>query len=172
MCCVRRHRSKSMRFLDTGQKANLPQPQDASGGGLGSGTGAKGSRLGPNLAPEEGFEPPAKRLTVACSTTELLRIRSRSIRPRNQAGFLADDRSGRNILLRAHRRLSRRRTPWRGNGGPGRNRTDVRGFAVLCMATLPPGRFWSVRAGKASRRYRCLPMGGQGVSRLGECSRV
>ena len=26
------------------------------------------------------------------------------------------------------------------NGGPGRNRTDVRGFAVLCMATLPPGR--------------------------------
>ena len=27
-----------------------------------------------------------------------------------------------------------------GNGGPGRNRTDVRGFAVLCMATLPPGR--------------------------------
>ncbi len=25
-------------------------------------------------------------------------------------------------------------------GGPGRNRTDVRGFAVLhCMATLPPG---------------------------------
>ena len=25
-------------------------------------------------------------------------------------------------------------------GGPGRNRTDVRGFAVRCMATLPPGR--------------------------------
>src|SRR6185369_6661707 len=25
-------------------------------------------------------------------------------------------------------------------GGPGRNRTDVRGFAVPCMATLPPGR--------------------------------
>ena len=25
------------------------------------------------MAPEEGFEPPAKRLTVACSTTELLR---------------------------------------------------------------------------------------------------
>jgi hypothetical protein len=166
MCCVRRQHPNPRAFLRSGQKAKLPQTPDASGGGLRSGTGAKGSRLGPNLAPEEGFEPPAKRLTVACSTTELLRIRSRSVRPRNQAGFLADDRSGRNILLRAYGRLSRRCTPWRGNGGPGRNRTDVRGFAVLCMATLPPGRFWSVRAGKASRRYRCLPMGGQGVSPL------
>lgn len=24
-------------------------------------------------------------------------------------------------------------------GGPGRNRTDVQGFAVLCITTLPPG---------------------------------
>ena len=26
------------------------------------------------MAPEEGFEPPTRRLTAACSTTELLRI--------------------------------------------------------------------------------------------------
>jgi hypothetical protein len=25
------------------------------------------------------------------------------------------------------------------NGGPGRNRTDVRGFAGPCITTLPPG---------------------------------
>src|SRR6188508_2085165 len=29
------------------------------------------------LAPEEGFEPPTRRLTAACSTTELLRKESR-----------------------------------------------------------------------------------------------
>src|ERR1700743_809402 len=37
------------------------------------------------LAPEEGFEPPAKRLTAACSTTELLRIRASHPLPRNLA---------------------------------------------------------------------------------------
>lgn len=26
------------------------------------------------------------------------------------------------------------------SGGPDRNRTDVRGFAVPCIATLPPGQ--------------------------------
>ena len=28
------------------------------------------------------------------------------------------------------------------NGGPDRNRTDVQGFAVLCITTLPPGHFF------------------------------
>lgn len=32
------------------------------------------STVAPELAPEEGFEPPTRRLTAACSTTELLRI--------------------------------------------------------------------------------------------------
>ena len=30
-------------------------------------------------------------------------------------------------------------------GGPGRNRTDVQGFAVLCITTLPPGQWIAVR---------------------------
>ena len=33
---------------------------------------------GPELAPEDGFEPPTRRLTAACSTAELLRIRNRA----------------------------------------------------------------------------------------------
>lgn len=40
-------------------------------------------RISPNplfqLAPGEGFEPPAKRLTAACSTTELPGIKGRSL---------------------------------------------------------------------------------------------
>ena len=53
------------------------------------------------MAPEEGFEPPADRLTADCSTTELLR----------------------NGTI----------------GGRDRNRTDIEGFAVLCITTLPLG---------------------------------
>jgi hypothetical protein len=59
------------------------------------------------MAPEEGFEPPAKRLTVACSTTELLRIAGPSGGPENQAGFLADDRFWRNRLFLPVRSLRR-----------------------------------------------------------------
>ena len=53
------------------------------------------------MAPEEGFEPPADRLTADCSTAELLR----------------------NGTI----------------GGRDRNRTDIEGFAVLCITTLPTG---------------------------------
>ena len=65
-------------------------------------------------------------------------------------------------------------------GGPGRNRTDVQGFAVLCMTTLPPGRrrpLYKERARQRSmapavRRPPALPLSGgtaisgRGVQRL------
>ena len=43
----------------------------------------------------------------------------------------------------------------RPHGGLGRNRTGVRGFAVRCMTTLPPGRWTSIlTAGRVARRRR------------------
>src|SRR5689334_15616125 len=58
------------------------------------------------------------------------------------------------IELRRNRRI----------GGRGRNRTDVRGFAVLCMATLPLGPGLGPRrhkaAGQRARLYRSgIPQG-------------
>ena len=69
------------------------------------------------LAPRDGFEPPAKRLTAACSTAELPGIR---------------------VALYSNT-TTRAQSGCRHGGGPGRNRTDVQGFAVLCITTLPPG---------------------------------
>jgi hypothetical protein len=44
-----------------------------------------------------------------------------------------------------HRPPTRLLTEFSGNlGGPGRNRTDVQGFAVLCITTLPPGQWVAV----------------------------
>lgn len=48
-------------------------------------------------------------------------------------------------------------------GGPDRNRTDVRGFAVRCIATLPPGLGVS-RSGACHRPGAAL---GQQRSHLG-----
>jgi hypothetical protein len=48
------------------------------------------------LAPEEGFEPPAKRLTAACSTTELLRIRA-SHRDPSKPRYEARSSAGRRL---------------------------------------------------------------------------
>lgn len=48
---------------------SMSSAPNAKGPGVNAETLAK-------LAPEEGFEPPTKRLTAACSTTELLRIRA------------------------------------------------------------------------------------------------
>ena len=43
--------------------------------------------------------------------------------------------------LTNHRPPTRLLAEFSGNlGGPGRNRTDVQGFAVLCITTLPPGQ--------------------------------
>ena len=62
----------------------------AAAGGL---IDAKSTRSehGLELAPEEGFEPPTRRLTAACSTTELLRINKASARyDRARRGLLAE----------------------------------------------------------------------------------
>ena len=45
-------------------------------------------------------------------------------------------------------------------GGPSRNRTDIKGFAVLCIAILPSGRH------ARPARYRTPPRLGQGGGRL------
>src|SRR5215218_4231147 len=71
-----------------------------------------------NMAPAVGFEPTTNGLTVRCATAAPRRITIYgSVRSRSR-------------LTSPHHFAA---------GGPGRNRTDVRGFAVLCMTTLPPG---------------------------------
>ena len=37
-------------------------------------------------------------------------------------------------------------------GGPGRNRTGIRGFAVRCITTLPPDPRWLRALCRAGRR--------------------
>src|SRR5438045_8495018 len=102
------------------------------------------------VAPEAGIEPATRRLTVACSTAELLRKNSVA-RPA--------------VRRPARRRLVAERSPGgkctmrgRPRGGLGRNRTGIDGFAVRYIATLPPGR-------RAERR--CYTHGVQARSSAG-----
>src|SRR4051812_28117526 len=100
------------------------------------------------VAPEAGFEPATRRLTVACSTAELLRnelCRGRRYSACEAASF------GRAFPARQVR------NPLPSRGGLGRNRTGIDGFAVRYIATLPPGRreerpvLYSWRAGTVKR---------------------
>src|SRR6476661_6285698 len=83
------------------------------------------------VAPEAGIEPATRRLTVACSTAELLRKnRSRpAVRRPARRGLLAERSLG-----------GKGANPCPALGGLGRNRTGIDGFAVRYIATLPPGR--------------------------------
>src|SRR6476619_5593033 len=83
------------------------------------------------LAPEAGIEPATRRLTVACSTAELLRKNS------VVAGGTAACEAA--FLGRAFPRRQGS-NPRRARRGLGRNRTGIDGFAVRYIATLPPGR--------------------------------
>ena len=80
------------------------------------------------MAPEEGFEPPTRRLTAACSTTELLR--NIGIRPRE---FSTHPRQG-----------QRARGPLRP-----RYRNEERGLAISLMRT----RCWSTSALLRASRF-------------------
>ena len=84
-----------------------------------------------DMAPEAGFEPATRRLTVACSTAELLRKNSVAA-----GGMTACEGAS------FGRAFPRRQgsNPRRARGGLGRNRTGIDGFAVRYIATLPPGR--------------------------------
>ena len=78
------------------------------------------------LAPGAGFEPATNRLTAGCSTTELPgNSRCYGMRPITKPDRFAKHR------IRA---VSNRK-----NGGHGRNRTGVHGFAVRCVTTPPRG---------------------------------
>ncbi len=81
------------------------------------------------VAPRDGFEPPAKRLTAACSTAELPGNNGRRCIParRGVCKPFRDTPMTAQLVIEC-------------DGGPGRNRTDVQGFAVLCITTLPPGQ--------------------------------
>src|SRR4051812_48388316 len=83
------------------------------------------------MAPEAGFEPATRRLTVACSTAELLR--NKIGRGRRYSACEAGS-FGRAFLTRQVC------NPPPSRGGLGRNRTGIDGFAVRYIATLPPGR--------------------------------
>ena len=85
-------------------------------------------RISTGLAPEEGFEPPTRRLTAACSTTELLR--NIGIRPRE---FSTHPRRG-----------QRARGPLRP-----RDRNEERGLAISLMRT----RCWSTSALLRASRF-------------------
>lgn len=96
--------------------------------------GASGVRwrwLRSRLAPEAGFEPATRRLTVACSTAELLR---------NEIGrgrrYSACEAGSFGRASRARQECN----PLPSRGGLGRNRTGIDGFAVRYIATLPPGQ--------------------------------
>ena len=52
------------------------------------------------------------------------------------------------------------------SGGPDRNRTDVRGFAVPCIATLPPGPSGTFCPQKGPH-IRAMPASGQGDGHRG-----
>src|ERR1700730_4072022 len=54
--------------------------------------GPPSDESGPELAPQDGFEPPTRRLTAACSTAELLRIRDRAgaVIPSRRRGVLPE----------------------------------------------------------------------------------
>src|SRR5690349_19537641 len=83
------------------------------------------------MAPEAGFEPATRRLTVACSTAELLR--NKLCRDRRYSACEAGS-FGRAFPAR------QACNPLPSRGGLGRNRTGIDGFAVRYIATLPPGR--------------------------------
>ena len=89
------------------------------------------------MAPEAGFEPATRRLTVACSTAELLRNEFVA------AGGMGLRRGGFwQSALREARAQSTQERHHGTRGGLGRNRTGIDGFAVRYIATLPPGRAW------------------------------
>src|SRR3954465_7871997 len=83
------------------------------------------------MAPEAGIEPATRRLTVACSTAELLRKNSVA------AGGMAACEAASFGRAFPRRQVP---SPGRARGGLGRNRTGIDGFAVRYIATLPPGR--------------------------------
>ncbi len=92
------------------------------------------------LAPEEGFEPPTGWLTATCSTAELLRIGC--VAPPAASAVQTGKSPSANVpefLVHGRQRSSATAAGYARSGGPGRNRTDVKGFAVLCITTLPPG---------------------------------
>lgn len=86
------------------------------------------SRVLFEMAPAVGFEPTTTRLTVGGSTAELRRNK---------------------LLRQTHLPLG---FPLGRCGGRTRNRTEVRGFAVPCITTLPSGRIFVF-----SNRFASLP---------------
>src|SRR5262245_43721286 len=74
------------------------------------------------LAPRAGFEPATNRLTAGCSTTELP-LHKPMLRQRGLEQSLPALQS---VRLQAHKG----NLPSAKNGGHGRNRTGVHGFAV------------------------------------------
>lgn len=123
--------------------------------GCGNGTSREPCpRLRSELAPEAGFEPATRRLTVACSTAELLRNgfrRGRRYSACEGAIFWQSVPSQARGTTPHHRLIPMLR------GGLGRNRTGIDGFAVRYIATLPPGR---------PQKRRCYTHGpGDGSSR-------
>ena len=106
---------------------------------------APGSLAFGKMAPGVGFEPTTSRLTAGCSTAELPRNGCRAAKGGAATGMYqtrpgdARDCWARDCWAAGCAPNPARTGPKRA-GGRGRNRTDVRGFAVPCMATLPPGR--------------------------------
>ena len=78
------------------------------------------------MAPRAGFEPAAKRLTVVCSTAEL------SGNSQKLVCYAVST-----FFCQCHFPKKYDSPEREKNGGTSRNRTGVRGFAVLCITTLP-----------------------------------
>ncbi len=62
----------------------------------------------------------------------------------------------------AKRRVGKHAARLDRGGGPGGNRTHIRGFAVRCITTLPPDLMSNVLIGSVAYKVKGAPFCGQG----------